>query len=106
LNQLSAYLPLLRQLWLRGATLRELSELTGIPSSTISSHIDVRRTRSPYNKGWLYCRTCERYVHKSVAVKAKRGYICPKCRRKLRTRPFDPSRRLQKSTWGEGVEAE
>jgi hypothetical protein len=82
----------LRELWLHGATQRELAEILGVSQSSVHNIIvqhglPLKGRGRSYVNGWLYCGNCHRFIHSSVAVAGRRDLLCPICRRKLRRKP-------------------
>ena len=43
--------------------------------------------RKRYSNGWLYCGSCHRNIHSSVAIPHRRGFLCPICHKPLRRKP-------------------
>jgi len=67
--------------------LRELAKVLDVSQMTVHRLIKqygLPDGRKRYSNGWLYCGSCHRHVHKSVALPSKLGPICPICHRKLR----------------------
>jgi hypothetical protein len=76
--------------WLRGARLDELSLHTGLSVSTLLRKLrgyGAPSRKSPYRSGWLFCRYCHRFVHRSAVVKRGVWFTCPNCHRILRLKP-------------------
>jgi hypothetical protein len=82
----------LRELWLHGATQRELSKTLGVSPSSVHNIIvhyglPPRARGRRYGNGWLYCGSCHRFIHSSVAIPHRRGFLCPICHKPLRRKP-------------------
>jgi hypothetical protein len=81
------FLKLLRENWLRGMKVREIAEalnLSPTRADQIVRKLDLPVRRWPYRNGWLYCGRCHRFIHKTVAFPARRGFKCPNCGRILK----------------------